>query len=193
MKKIKMIFAAMTIMVLAINSPIFTSPAEARQCVWNKAGFVTGVSWFRKGDFANGAIKEGTKPVQVDIFPIGQGKCQRTDEELLAVIACMQCDKINTGVNILASATIGAAGTIACAATAGAGCPAAIPLATIAISALAAGGGQFLPETTSVVYIGTPPNDVWLDVWGTAWDPQTGRGSDRWFDNNDKPTCNPCY
>lgn len=34
-----------------------------------------------------------------------------------------------------------------------------------------------LPDPQETFYIGVPPQNQYLDVWGTVWSPQTGPGS----------------
>jgi Ricin-type beta-trefoil lectin domain len=175
--------------------------AEARQCVWNKSGAVLGVSWYRPADLLktdNGDLylRPGATSVQKDVFPVLQGKCQRTDEELVAVLICEHCEWVKKGLNITFSVFGAILTAVVCTGTAGAGCGAAAGV----VIAIVNGGVMALPDAKQLqdqeqgaFAIVTPPQDRWLDVWGTVFDMQNGPGGTRWFDNNDGPTCSPCY
>lgn len=58
------------------------TPAEAKQCVWNKGGFVLRVDWFKVGDIVHQVAADGfveftfkDQPVQTDSIWSGSGRC----------------------------------------------------------------------------------------------------------------------
>ena len=58
------------------------TPAEAKQCVWNKGGFVLRVDWFKPGAVTHQVAADGTsefsfseQPVQTDSIWSGSGRC----------------------------------------------------------------------------------------------------------------------
>jgi hypothetical protein len=202
MKKIlNILVAVLSLSFMTVLLDGSKSPVEARQCVWNKSGAVLGVHWYRPVDLlmtSEGGLypKPGRSYVQRDVFPVAQGKCQRTNEELVAVLICDRCDYAKKGLQFSAAVVAGIGAAVACGTTAGLGCAAGVAGA----SAVVSGVWTFLPDTKQLRYtepnafdIVTPPQDRWLDVWGTVFNMQDGPGGARWFDNNDRPTCDPCY
>jgi hypothetical protein len=79
MRLIPMIAAALAVVGLGLTA----MPAEAKQCVWNKGGFVLRVDWMKPGTVtAEPAGSDGhlefsftEQPVQTDVFPAAQGRC----------------------------------------------------------------------------------------------------------------------
>jgi hypothetical protein len=162
------------------------TPAEARQCVWNKAGFELLVEWYRESDLlkdeANPGklfLKPNVTPVQRDQFPLGQGRCNDTNEEWIALLKAVGSEYIKPGIQAAVGITVGVAGAAVCiAATAGSTCP----VVAAGVGGLVTAAGEFIPDPKELAdqpgafAIVKPSTTHWLDVWGTAWDPQTGRG-----------------
>lgn len=58
------------------------APAEAKQCVWNKGGFVLRIDWFEVGDIVHQQAADGftefsfkKQPIQTDVIWSGSGRC----------------------------------------------------------------------------------------------------------------------
>jgi hypothetical protein len=58
------------------------TPAEAKQCIWNKGGFVLRVDWFKVGTIIHQVAADGAveftfteQPVQTDSIWSGSGRC----------------------------------------------------------------------------------------------------------------------
>jgi hypothetical protein len=71
--------AAAAVFALAALS---VGPAEAKQCVWNKGGFVLRVDWMQPGTVSVGTGADGysefsftDQPVQTDVIWSAQGRC----------------------------------------------------------------------------------------------------------------------
>ncbi len=60
--------------------------------------------------------------------------------------------------------------------TAGVGCVAFATVAPIASAATAAATSQALPNPQETILVGEPTTIDWVDVWGTIWSPQFGKG-----------------
>jgi hypothetical protein len=82
--------------VLALGLSAFAAPASAKQCVWNKGGYVMRVDWFAPGDFTmavnpNDGAEEYTftvQPIQTDKIWSGSGRCiDRGDTEYWALLS----------------------------------------------------------------------------------------------------------
>lgn len=178
--------------------------ADARQCIWNKSGANLGVYWYRPADIKRTEdgklyVRSHAKVIQFDWFPTAQGKCQRTNQKLVAFLECSGCNAIKKPIQITVGVLAGAAAAAACMGTAGAGCPAAAA-AAVAVTAAT----EAVPDPKKMLHLSSdhfssevfamtiPPNDRWLDVWGSAWKMKISPGGKRWFQNNDRHTCNPC-
>jgi hypothetical protein len=82
---------------LALSALAFTAPAQAKQCVFNKGGYVLHVHWFRVQDLVVdrdprssdkvSRVHARSAPVQTAALTAGFGDCTKTDEPLLAVIS----------------------------------------------------------------------------------------------------------
>jgi hypothetical protein len=86
--------------------------AEAKQCVWNKAGFVLKLEWYRKDqavyqadqynpekfDLANHRFRGD--PVQVDQYPVAQGRCNQRSENLWVVARVVGATWANDAIGI---------------------------------------------------------------------------------------------
>jgi len=179
--------------------------AEAKQCVWNKAGFVLDVHWYKKSDMAvnannqyfvlaanpaevaNGAAPIPRRPVQRDVFPVAQGRCWEGREQLVAVLAISGGEYVKpmlvTSYGIVTGALAAAIGGAACVLTAGIGCPLAAGGAAVATASGTAAVSVAIPDNKSInsivpnaFAVVLPSQTHWLDVWGTVWSPQTGQG-----------------
>lgn len=160
-----------------------SSAAEAKQCIWNKAGFILKVQWYTPGtkiDF-NSVSDEyyiTSSPIQTDVFPLGQGRCIEGAGNV-AVLSIEGRDIAIGSIGVAVGVVTGAAAAAVCAGTAGAGCgPAAAGAiaATAAASAGVSGLAAAAATPPGTFLVATPGTDYWLDVWGTIWSPQTGQG-----------------
>ncbi len=184
--------------------------ADAKQCVWNKAGFILEVYWYKQGDVLyddKGEFyirpQDGTggktapkpvEPVQYDVYPVAQGRCYEGSDQLIAVLAIKDGHVFNTlmttGVAIVVGATTAVGATGVCAATAGVLCPAAAAGAAASTTAwTAAAQAAFQVPTMK----GTIPNAFAITI-PSANKVMTGpgfppgglemplTGKDRWLD-----------
>ncbi|MEP0519218.1 MAG: hypothetical protein ABJD06_03660 [Hyphomicrobiales bacterium] len=166
--------------------------AEAKQCAWNKAGFVLKIEWYKTNQVfrdKGGTLytKPDARPTQTDIFPVAQGRCLNRNELHVAVLKIEGEEWVKNGLQIgISTATAvgsGIAAAVVCAGTVGAGCPAAAAGAAAVVGGVATAAGEFIPDPKNIGAgaFGTtvPPTNRWVDVWGTVWDPQIGPGG--WF------------
>ncbi|BCW90370.1 hypothetical protein sos41_35380 [Alphaproteobacteria bacterium SO-S41] len=131
---------------------VFAAPAMAKQCVWNKAGFVVRVDWFAPGSFTIAKGADGfdeyaftQQPTQTDTFPLASGRCiNRGTTQYDAVISACGLPTDHFTSRVIA-----------------------YPSDWPAESRL---------NDCSIFISATPSLTRWLDVWGTFWDPQTGPG-----------------
>lgn len=151
---------------LIVGITLSANPAFAKQCVWNKAGFILNVSWVAP----NGNV------ARIDSIPLAQGTCTGEDDKTIytAVLSIKDgglADAVTRGAIYAAATAIGAAVTV------GSGG---------AMSAAGAGGAAYvavladkgIPNPAQVFWTGVPSQDGhWLDVWGTIWNPQVGQGA----------------
>ncbi len=160
--------------------------ANAKQCVWNKSGFLLRVLWYtpshsiiysksRKTGKVTFHMKKNAKLVQRDVFPTMQGRCTRgayQDKTLEAVLQVVGGKLASDATKIGVDAAAAAAGAAACVGSAGAECPAA---AAAAAGAAAAANGA-IPDGKDIIRVLVPPRTRYVDVWGTVWNPQVGLG-----------------
>lgn len=185
------VVALLAATVFTATSAVTSTPAQAKQCIWNKAGFILRARWYRNndiityrdsaGNLATG-VRQGARHVQLDEWPIGQGRCTRganANRQLTAVLSIVggKVAVESAKIGAIAGATIvtGIAGAVACAGTLGVGCPAAIAAGGVA-TGLVTLSVQGIPDAQEVFKIVVPSQSRWLDVWGTVWSPQTGPG-----------------
>ena len=80
----------------ALMATLLPTTASAKQCVWNKGGYVMSVSWFRPIDIgalesAHGGLykilRNIAPPVITQHLVAGTGSCNETNEELVAFIS----------------------------------------------------------------------------------------------------------
>ena len=141
---------------------LFANPVLAKQCIWNKAGFILDVVWVYD------TVVYGT-----DQILLGQGTCIEGDgyDVILSIVGGEIADAAAHGALAVAAGLLGFV-------------PGLTPGAAVAVAAAAAGGAsfldQFIPEPENTFYAGVPSSEYYLDVWGTIWDPQVGDGGPIW-------------
>lgn len=168
---------------------ILPSPALARQCVWNNAGFVLNVTWI-----ARGSVR------RIDVIPLGRGVCSPDNDQEYKVVLSVVGGAL--GQTLVQGAVAVAASMLAVpvgTAVSGAVTKAVSGFAFAAknftllgvsktyggiVSAMVAGGVNGLdgmalkaardaiPDSTQIFYAGIPNQDRYLDVWGTIFSPQ---------------------
>lgn len=147
--------------------------AEAKQCVWNKGWFALRVQWYNQSDLVylddQLGLREGAKHVQWDEFPAAQGRCiDRGDTVYVAVLSVIGGEFAAGFAKGFIGTLTAVGGAAACVATGGTTCPVVVAGVTSVVSpALSA-----IPNGKEVFAITTPPTDVYVDVWGSVWDPQ---------------------
>ena len=74
--------AGLAVGALFLALGVAANSAAAKQCVWNKGGYVMRVDWFnpgtadiRIGDDGNTELRFSAQPVQTDVFPTASGRC----------------------------------------------------------------------------------------------------------------------
>lgn len=170
-----------------------TSDAQAKQCVWNKGGYVLKASWYESEDVshsvdANGrytiVIADDGKPLQEDEFPVAQGRCTTGANENKRLTVILSAVGAEVGADVLrvsSTVAIAAAGVIA-AGAATVACP--VTGVTCVLAGVAAGAagkvgslaaGQ-IPAGKEIFFVGEPSTEYWLDAWGTIFHPVTGQG-----------------
>jgi len=188
-----------TLTTVSVGSVVIATPAEAKQCIWNKAGFVLRARWYKASDvltLRNSAgetgygLRVGAKHVQLDEWPVAQGRCTRganANQNLVAVLSIVGGGVVHGIANINQKFASATAGTVTCAATFGGSCSTTTATAGSAAAivgnqaAVAMAGGdrspvQNFPNANEVFKVVQPSTSRWLDVWGTAFSPQTGPG-----------------
>ena len=150
-------------------------PAQARQCIWNGAGYVVKVKWYRQVDFnrALGKPRPNIRPVQVDKFPLLQRRCTRTyrNEQLIAVISMVGGKEGRAFLDGFLKGMTGVGAALACMGTAGAAC---VPAS--AVAGPLADLVNKLPDRADTFAIRIPPRHRHLDVKGTIYNPWTRLG-----------------
>jgi len=151
-------------LVAAIS--LSSQPAFAKQCVWNKAGFILNVTWVDP----NGNV------ARVDSIPLAQGTCTGEDDTtqytaILSIKDGRLADAVTRGAVFAAAAAAGVLVTVGSGGTAtAAGVGGAAFIAELA--------NKGIPDPSQVFWTGVPSQDGhWLDVWGTIWSPQVGQGA----------------
>lgn len=160
--------------------------ANAKQCVWNKSGFVLKVLWYtpsnaiiysknRKTGKVHYKIRKTTKWVQKDIIPSFQGRCTRGRRAKATLGAVLEVvggklgsDATKATVDVVAAG----AGAAGCVETAMTTCSVSAGLATGA----AMGINAAIPDGKDLIRVMIPPKTRYVDVWGTIWNPQVGLG-----------------
>lgn len=184
-------FTALSAVACASMVVASTTTAHAKQCIWNKGGYVLNASWYRSENVmytrsANGdysLILVGD-PVQEDQWPVAQGRCTRGSlaNEKLTVVLRVVGGKVGSDVvRIGASVTAAAAGVISVG-VATAACP--VTGVTCVLAGVAGGGAgklaglaaTHIPDGKEIFYVGEPSTTNYLDTWGTIWSPQFGPG-----------------
>jgi hypothetical protein len=178
----------LALLTLVVGS--IATTAQARQCVYNEAGYVAEVRWFHPTDlvvqpgtnvltFANAAVE----PVQNDTITLGFSSCNESAELQTAVVRIVGGEYVVKGIVWGATTLVGVVGAVAgavgCVGTAGVACPAIAAAYPAAVGAAIQIGGEIagdgnIPE---IFYIGTPSAYFDLKIWGTVFDPQYGDGA----------------
>ncbi|ABG33594.1 hypothetical protein CEP88_09955 [Roseobacter denitrificans] len=155
---------------------------SGRQCVHavTGIGFAVTTRWYWPTDLVlNTAtnelvLREGAKTYKESDVPVWQSSCVETGQKMVAQLSVLWGDELNTTVTLAAGTVVGAVGvvgsTVGCVGSAGTACPLVVGLSTVAVSATVGAVGQALPDAGGTFYLGSAEN---LNVWGTAWDPQT--------------------
>lgn len=169
------------------------SEVKAKQCIWNKGGFVLNAKWYKNEDVTatkdehdNFAIviSAEAQPIQEDEWPIAQGRCTRGEaaNEKRTVILSVVGGDVATGF-LRVGAGIWAAGSTAISTAAlAAACPVTGVTCLLAGGVIAGGttatGAAIaaIPAAKEVFYVDQPSETNYLDVWGTIWKPTTGPG-----------------
>jgi hypothetical protein len=168
--------------------------SEAKQCVWNNAGFILEVHWYREGDVLidnarrwyiaskDATNREPVAPAQVDVFPVAQGRCWEQAERMITVLAIKDGGLVQPLLGAGVALVGVVAGAVGCVGTAGTACPIVIASLGVAVGTAV---GMMEPRTiggpvTDVIphafLVETPPPNNYLDVWGTVYEPRTGPG-----------------
>jgi len=129
------------------------SPAFAKQCIWNKAGFILNISWIQNGNI-----------VRKNQISLGQGNCSDDNFNYTVVLSIKDGKLASDFARVFATAAAAALGVVEGPAAAG---------GAVGLAALADKG---IPDAQEIFYTGVPRSDRYLDVWGTVWSPQTGYG-----------------
>lgn len=173
--KIVSVAAAMPIFLLNFG---FGGKAEARQCVYNKAGFVLNVQWYESGDVEGRQVSTNkwtitakNPPVKKQNITAGFKSCVDSNDStaVLSVVGGKTADVVTKAAAVTAL-TLGTA--VTCVATVGAGCPAAAELAGATAIEIAIA----LPSNAKLFSVTKPSTDTNLDVIGTVWKPALRTG-----------------
>jgi hypothetical protein len=169
--------------------------ANAKQCIYNKSGFWLRVLWYHPTDLViyrtNGKsgqilrlkVKRGKRPEQVDSFPTLQGRCTRGRLWRHPMTAILQAvggkfvggltRTVTGAVTVLATGAL-VAGT--CVLSEGIACDGATEGGTTLANAALVVEARTIPDGKETFLITTPSTRYYLDIWGTIWNPQHGRG-----------------
>jgi hypothetical protein len=138
------------------TASLYSEPAFAKQCIYNKAGFVLSVTW----------IKPSKEVYKTENLSYGQSSCSPDEAKdyiaALSIVGGKLANSvtqgtINTLLNVLNTATADAAEDD--------------------IKKIKEEIDASLPEKDGLFWSGIPSTDKkYLDVWGTIWSPQTGPG-----------------
>lgn len=155
---------------LIMGIALSANPAFAKQCVYNKAGFILNVSW----------VAPNRNVARIDSIPLAQGTCTGEDDKtiytaVLSIKGGGLADAVTRGAIYAAATAIGvAAGGVLTVVSGGTMAPAVAGGAAY-VAVLADKG---IPNPAQVFWTGVPSQDGhWLDVWGTIWNPQVGQGA----------------
>ena len=129
------------------------SPAFAKQCIWNKAGF-----------YIEYKLDPKRKYREENQISLGQGNCSDDNFNYTVVLSIKDGKLASDFARVFATAAAAALGVVEGPAAAG---------GAVGLAALADKG---IPDAQEIFYTGVPRSDRYLDVWGTVWSPQTGYG-----------------
>lgn len=144
----KLLSKAMAVCALVAALVLFGSAAEAKQCIWNKGGFVLRIDWFTPGTVTWATAADGVlefsftdQPIQTDVIWSGNGRCiNRGDVQYQAVLSM---------------------------------CGAAYPTRVVLYPEVWTEDRRIDCSLNAVV---VPDFARWWDVWGPIWEPQSGPG-----------------
>ncbi len=179
------IVSLLTVMFVAL-----AGAAEARQCVYNEAGYIAEVRWFNPADlivdpgtnvlqFAN----PGVVPTQEDTITLGFSSCNDTADLRTAVVRIVGGEYVVQGIvwglTTLVGVVGAVAGAVGCVGTAGTACPAIAAAYPAMVGAMIQIGGEIAGDggVPEIFYIGTPSAYNELKIWGTVFSPQYGDGA----------------
>lgn len=154
--------------------PASVGVANAKQCVWNKAGIILKVKWYKPADLAR-AVKNShfrPRPVQVDQYPAFQGRCTRGKwqrHKLVAVLSVAGGNFARGFARGFIKAFVGAGGAALCLSSLGTACVAtagAAPAVFELADKIQDGNENFAAVA--------PPTHRWYDVWNPVWDLKHG-------------------
>lgn len=149
MRVMKLSALTMAVSLFAINS--ISTPAFAKQCVYNHAWFILKVTWLWPYNMA---------VARNDQLTINQGTC--TDDNkyvaVLSIVGGKYADLATRGAIDVAKWGLGFVPDIG--------------------PVLKAGADRLpdLPDPKEMFYIGVPSTEHYLDVWGTIWNPTMSQG-----------------
>jgi hypothetical protein len=145
--KLKTLTTSIVVIMTIANS----YSALAKQCIWNKAGFILDITWVH-----NDVV------VRTDERIVGTGVCANdgdgTDYTIILSIKDAELARALSGVAVTTAGSV-------------LGIPGAGAIYSATIDQLTKLG---VLSAKSIFYVGTPEQDRYLDVWGTIYSPQTG-------------------
>ena len=189
-------FAAFLSMALAATALFTSAAAEAKQCVFNKGGYVLEVQWYRQIDMAKqdgvAFMMALAPPVQSDTLSAGFGSCTKTDEVLTlvaGVVGCLNMKMYGTSANCQGTVGFtenGMPAVLYSQSSSGSGPVFYDPatriygakkiLSRITCLAQANCMASFQLPKSNTVWIAVPSTTQYLDFWGTTFDAQWGPG-----------------
>jgi hypothetical protein len=181
-----------TSLATILNTIASSVPALANQCIYNQAGYVARVKWYRPGDIeitrdTNGNIAAGlkdaqVKPVTEKQITLGRESCTNTDQQLLAVVSIVGGKYAKTAAEVSIGGLVAGGVAVFCGATGGAGCIAGAAAAGVVVDGFAR---TALPDAKEVFYVDIPPafqkrrfkQDLRLIIFGTVFNPRVRFGA----------------
>ncbi len=165
-KSIANLFASAAVALCAIG---LSPQAIAKQCIWNKGGYVMEVNWYTPDslrldsagqDAGVMRVLHGRQPTKTDVVPVAQGSCTQTDEERTAVVFILglpsQGHMWRYSQVQLYDARVWVDQGV-----------------SRPINAVVRRGPSF---QSHLFLVATPSSAQYLDFWGTVSDPQFGPG-----------------
>jgi len=162
-------------MCISLFADAGLNTAQAKQCIYNKAGFVLSVNWYQPSDIAlfindrgqvQYAVRRSARPAQTDTYPVFQGRCNESSTRYVAVLSMegYKSDRIQTSGYRTLKQDGHVQGIVN-------------PREHVA-SQVSVNGDMFVPmeERDGVFAVVVPSSNHWLDVWGTVFGPEFGEG-----------------